>query len=374
MAILTENENDTEFQQSDEVTCDITEDVRNWSNEKIADEMLYSTLEMVKATFIVPFIFVIGFLGNLAFFLLLARVKTMRTLTNFYLANLAIADIVVLLVKIGHLTSSYHQSILVWSEPFQNNIECVANVFLCVLSYCASIMLITFINFDRYFAICKPVKYRLMKNKKRVSFISISVIWLVSAIFACPFTLANGRFGFKCIIWPSKDKYYNFPDYGRICSPFYTAIADIDTMIFTIPLPAILINIILYIKIVKKLKQPMGENGKNSNQKIKQRVTWMLLANSVIFFCCVTSSQILLMLMKFLDHSHTRMRNTAYILIMVNSAVNPIIYGLASPSYRRGFLKALGFAKNKVEPSESQESEKTRSTIAHFPQTPSKNH
>ena len=367
MAFLSENVNDTEFQQLVEVTCDFTEDIHDWSDEKIAEGMFYSTLETVKATVIVPFIFVIGFLGNLAFFLLLARVKAMRTLTNSYLANLAIADIVVLLVKVGHLTSSYRQSILVWSEPFHQSIGCILNTFLSALSYFASIILITFISFDRYFAICKPVKYRLMKNKKCFSFIVIPFIWIFSALFSCPFILVYGRHVFNCMIWPSEEKYVNFPNFGPLCYPIYPAITDIIYTLFIIPLLAVLINSILFIKIVKKLKQPMGENGKNPNQKIKQRVTWMLLANSVIFFCCMTSSQLLILLKQFLDHSHAqevRLRNTAYILIMVNSAVNPIIYGVASPSYRRGFLKAFGLAKNQVEPSEGQETENTKSTIA----------
>ena len=293
----------------------------------------------------------------------------MRTLTNFYLANLAFADIVVLLQKVGHLTSSYRQSILVWSEPFHQSIGCVLNYFLCALSYSASIMLITFISFDRYFAICKPVKYRLMKNKKRFSFTAISLIWICSAIISYPLILIHGRLVFKCIIWPSEEKYHTFPDFGRYCGAIYPATEDITYIFLMIFLFAILItNSILYIKIIKKLKQPVGENSKNPNQNVKQRVTWMLLTNSVIFFCCLTSSQLFLWLSQFLDLSHAqeaRLLNTAYIFIMVNSAVNPIIYGVASPSYRRGFLKAFGLVKNRVEPSENQETEKTKSTTAH---------
>ena len=370
MAFLSGNENDSEFQQLDEVTCDFMEDVHNWSDEKIAEEMFYSTLETVKVTVIAPFIFIVGFLGNLAFFLLLVRVKAMRTLTNFYLANLAIADMLVLLVRVGYLTSSYRQSILVWSEPFRRSIGCVLNAFVCGFTCMASLSLITFISFDRYFAICKPVKYRLMKNKKRFSFTAISLIWICSAIFSCLFILAHGRLVFKCIIWPSKEKYNKFPDFGPYCDPIYPGVKDITYIFLIMSLFAILItNSTLYIKIVKKLKQPMGENGKNPNQKTKKRVTWMILANSVIFFCCVTPTQLLILLAQFLDHSHVqevRLLNTAFIFIMVNSAVNPIIYGVASPSYRRGFLKAFGLAKNRVEPTElDQETEKTKSTIAH---------
>ena len=44
---------------------------------------------------------------------------------------------------------------------------------------------------------------------------------------------------------------------------------------------------------------------------------------------------------------------------MVNSAVNPILYGPVSPIYRRGCLKALGLYKNQVEQSEDEVTEKS---------------
>ena len=77
--------------------CEQTIDIRNWSDNKIADEMLQPillTTLVVKA--FIPVVFVIGSLGNVAFFLLIARVKTMRTTINFYLANLAAADLMLL--------------------------------------------------------------------------------------------------------------------------------------------------------------------------------------------------------------------------------------------------------------------------------------
>ena len=43
---------------------------------------------------------------------------------------------------------------------------------------------------------------------------------------------------------------------------------------------------------------------------------------------------------------------------MLDSAVNPILYGVASPSYRRGFLKAFGLGKNQVELMEDQGTER----------------
>ena len=53
---------------------------------------------------------------------------------------------------------------------------------------------------------------------------------------------------------------------------------------------------------------------------------------------------------------------TAFILVVLNSAINPILYRVVSPSYRQGFLKAFCFAKNRIEPLEQQETERTTAT------------
>ena len=369
MGLATGNESDAgSNQQEVQLACSFMKDVHDWTDEAIKKEMFYSKLETVKITIIVPFIFSIGLLGNCAFLLLLARVKAMRTLTNFFLANLAAADIMVLFVKVGYLVGSYQKSIIVWSEPFYSNWGCALHELLCFTSYCASILLINFISFDRYFAICHPVKYRFMKNKKNASLFMLFFVWTTSLVLAVLAVMCLSILSYNCIIWPSGEQYKNFPEFGQYCGLFHPGFKHVFNTILAVPfILALCTNSFLYIKIVKKLKQPLGEKGGSSqHQKIKQRITWMLMANAIVYFCCLTPTQYLIISASKLDHASAdwaRYIHTAYIFIMVNSAVNPIIYGVASPSYRRGFLKAFGLAKNQVEPGDEPETEETKSTV-----------
>ena len=129
---------------------------------------------------------------------------------------------------------------------------------------------------------------------------------------------------------------------------------------------ALIINTIISIKIVQQLRSPPpGENGNQQNQQIKCRITWMLLANSIIFFICLAPRNILLIfknLMNLSDYEQKYYHYVSFTFIMLNSAVNPILYGIASPSYRRGFVKAFSFSRNQIKPMEKQATERTTAT------------
>ena len=150
---------------------------------------------------------------------------------------------------------------------------------------------------------------------------------------------------------------------ARLFTLFFQ-VAILEHIVHSVPFIAALItNTIINIKIVKRLIRSPGENGNQRNQQIKQRITLMLLANSVIFFSCLAPKHILLIFWSPLNFSYSAQRyytRTLTILVMVNSAINPILYGLASPSYCRGFLKAFGIVKNQIEPMEDRETERPR--------------
>ena len=165
-----------------------------------------------------------------------------------------------------------------------------------------------------------------------------------------------------CILWPSTDKYTEFPDTVKLCTPVYESFRDIRDLVMLVTfLAALTANTITNVRIVHALKrQPPRRDGNQVNQRndqIKRRLTWMVLVNSLVFFVCLAPTYfqtIRLLIMKYLNitnkHEDKKFIHTAYILIMVNSAVNPILYGVASPSYRRGFLKAFGLKTNKIAP------------------------
>ena len=342
--------------------CEQTKDIRNWSDTKIADEMLHPTLKTnIQVKYFIPVVFVIGSLGNIAFFLLIARVKTMRTTVNFHLANLAAADLMFL--SLETLFHSWHYVSFKYVEgvPFHTNFGCGMFSFVIHVASLSSILLITLISFDRYFAICNPIKYHITKNKKQFSYILSFLIWIISAVFSLFRSLASARLENECILWPSREKYQYFPGIVRHCTPIHPYFQEEvqEHVVHSAPFfTAFVMNSIINIKIIQRLRRPPpGENGNQKNQQIKRRMTWMLLVNSVIFFCSLAPFHLFLVLGRLLNISHSKQRysgDTIFVFVMINSAINPILYGVASPIYRRGYLKAFGIGRNYQETERTQ--------------------
>ena len=63
------------------------------NNEKEAADMLYAPVEVVFASIIVTCMMAFGFLSNSAFIFTVYRMSKLRTITNAYLVNMAVADL-----------------------------------------------------------------------------------------------------------------------------------------------------------------------------------------------------------------------------------------------------------------------------------------
>lgn len=345
-----------EFVHSDpNPICEFVTDIQNLTDHQIADLPIFKPeVDLLIKTF-VPIVFVIGCIGNVGFLLLPARVKTMRTITNVYLANLAVADLMILLVQTfvesWRNIISFKQSI---SEPFHTNIGCGFSYFMRYVSSCASTLLITLVGVERYFAVCHPLKYRTRKNKKQTCCILTLTAWTISATFGILGILSFSRLAHYCILWPSREEFKHYSKVIKFCGPIYQICLNISLPVYeALNISALMTNFIINIRILQRLtRPPPGENENQQNQQIRRRITWMILINSAVFCCCMVPINFI-NLMHLLNISFAQnLGYVAFVFRMLNSTVNPILYGLISPSYRRGFLKAFGFRKNIVEPIE----------------------
>ncbi|KAE8619169.1 hypothetical protein XENTR_v10009656 [Xenopus tropicalis] len=128
------------------------------------------------------FVYMFGVLGNLSIITVTCSDAHLHTPMHFLLANLSFIDIcytTTTLPKLLHILLTGNNII---SFP-----ECFTQMFFFSLTAKSEILVLSFMAYDRYAAICDPLKYHLIINIKKCALILIG-IWtsaVPNALLAC---------------------------------------------------------------------------------------------------------------------------------------------------------------------------------------------
>lgn len=128
----------------------------------------------------IPLAFLIVFtiFGNLLVCAAFYLCRDLRTVTNYFVISLAVADLLV-----GFVCMPFWFSFLLVQRPNeqQDNILYKLWILLDIVSGTSSIMNLVAISIDRFYAITSPFNYHLKLTRKRALF-CIVVVWLYSVI------------------------------------------------------------------------------------------------------------------------------------------------------------------------------------------------
>ena len=320
------------------------------TNETLA--YLYSPFSKFFIVIVVPIVGFVGLSGNIAFLFVVYRVKEMRTTTNFYLSNLAVADACVLVNAAIQYLWSYNTSPLDFGTfTLRTPLACLLPNLLIYLCYFASIFLVTFVTGERYLAICHVLKFRISTRR---TLILNAITWLLS-IFLAGFTSTYAVVNIVCVTWPSDDDRYSsyptrIPTCFSACDWCMEVVMWADLFQYLVAVPAV---IFMSFAMMMKLKCQITIRSENIQSKkvIEKRnhVARMLIINATIFFICLTPYEIININWLWLEHQSVPLLSDnvkshvqwiGRIAMLLNSAVNPIVYSIANPSYRRAFVQA----------------------------------
>lgn len=136
---------------------------------------------LVTITVLYSLIFIMGLVGNIITCIVISRNKSMHTATNFYLFNLAVTDMLMLLSAMPpDLYNAWYPS----QYPFESAV-CVAQGLFAEASTNVTILTISSFTIERYIAICHPFRQQAMSKLSRaVKF--IVGIWLFAVLAALP--------------------------------------------------------------------------------------------------------------------------------------------------------------------------------------------
>ncbi|XP_022247855.1 growth hormone secretagogue receptor type 1-like [Limulus polyphemus] len=173
-------------------------------NEEVVLEFPSTIKNMT--TVILSIILAVGATGNVLIPIVVCRTKELRNSTNIFLMNLSVADLLVLLVCTPPILIELHTKPEVWLLG-ENMCKIVPFVELSVAH--GSVLTILAISFERYYAICQPLKAGYTCTKMR-AIIIIVIVWVVALLVTSPVLLfsqftyseyVDGSIVPRCIHW-----------------------------------------------------------------------------------------------------------------------------------------------------------------------------
>lgn len=309
-----------------------------WNDTMLDEDPIHQPAVQSVFCVIYTVIFVLGMFGNLLTIYVVCRNRDMQTVTNFFIANLALSDI--LLCTLSVPFTPLYTFIGQWVFGM---VMCHIVAFAQGTSVYVSTLTLTSIAIDRFFVIIYPFRQRM---KIRTCFSIIFATWLVSIISVLPYGVfvrhrLNGNVSNEEYVceetWPS-------PTFRKA----YGGVTI--TLQFLLPF---LIIAICYVKISIRLNDQTHARPGVSNPRReamdrsrKQRTNRMLIAMVFIFGLCWLPFNCVNILNDFSEQTEDwTYYNLSFFIVhviaMSSTCYNPFLYSWLNENFRKEFKLVL---------------------------------
>ncbi|KAJ8259950.1 hypothetical protein GJAV_G00175340 [Gymnothorax javanicus] len=276
----------------------------------------------------------VGLTGNTAVIYVILKAPRMKTVTNMFILNLAIADdLFTLVLPINIAEHLLHY----W--PFG---ETLCKIILSIDHYniFSSIYFLTVMSVDRYLVVLATVRSRRMPHRTYRAAKTVSIcVWLLVILIVLPFTVFAGIYinpddaaRKSCVLsFPSPESFW------FKASRIYTLLLG-----FAIPVSTICI---LYTMMLYKLRNMRLNSNTKVLDKAKKKVTVMVFIVLAVCLFCWTPFHLSTIVVLTTDLTSTPLViGISYFITSLsyaNSCLNPFLYAFLDDSFRKAFKKIL---------------------------------
>lgn len=281
-------------------------------------------------------IFLIGVSGNSLVIFVVIRNKAMQTITNIFITNLAVSDIMMCFLAVPFTPLSFFMNSWIFGKVLCH----IVPMSLCICVY-VSTLTSTAIAVDRYFVIVYPFKPRM---KTGVCLLMILAIWIISVSISLPLGIYQHIEAQNDVMSCSE----NWPkDQAR---QFFT----VTSLVLQYIVPCSIITY-CYAKVSlalrRRSKSRIGSGTASRERdemeiRRKRRTNKMLIAMVTIFVCCWAAINLVLLVSEYNVPFRTRkyfslIFFTAHVIAMSSTIYNPFLYAWMNDNFKKEFKLVL---------------------------------
>ncbi|KAG9350230.1 hypothetical protein JZ751_026584, partial [Albula glossodonta] len=287
---------------------------------------------------------VVGLIGNvLVMYVIIRRVNNsiypyhfrytkMKTATNIYIFNLALAD------ALATSTLPFQSvNYLMGTWPF-GDVLCKMVMSIDYYNMFTSIFTLTTMSVDRYIAVCHPIKaldFRTPRNAKIINICN----WILSSAISLPVMIMattavdyNGKYNSSGSI----DCTLRFPH----PSWYWENLLKICVFIFAFIMPVLIITV-CYGLMILRLKSVRMLSGSKEKDRNLRRITRMVLVVVAVFIVCWTPIHIFVIIKALVTIPGSLLQSVTWhfciALGYTNSCLNPVLYAFLDENFKRCF-------------------------------------
>lgn len=304
-----------------------------------------STEFRVVKLFLYALIFLVSVIGNTLVCVVIIRRRRMRTVTNCFILNLAVADLAFTCICIP-FDIPVQENDYIW--PY-GSFLCKTLYPLQTMTMFGSIFTLMAVSLNRFYAIVYPLKNQMTETHAKLI---ISGIWVLSAVLVFPYSLV---LNLDVATMSCEENWPGDVNYRKA----YTLSLFLVQYVF----PLIVITI-AYLKIALEMrkciqKRRSGASWNNkalkcTHQQEGKRVVRMLVVVTVLFAICVLPNNIMWLWLDFGNGGHYQyfweVVAVTNLILFANSAANPVAYTICHENFRDEFRRYFACKRNTYKP------------------------
>lgn len=294
-------------------STDSSTDPLGRSPSTIAIELLFCTIIMLASL-----------CGNILVVVSINRETRLKTITNIFIQNLAWTDISMALFHMPFWFISIYNGKWIFSQQV-----CDFQAATMFAFGSASITTMAVISINRYFKIVRPQKYNdLFGSKKRVLIYCV-LTWIVGVFFAMPPVYGWGVYKYHrqfiacSLIW---EHHISF------------VVIFLGGFVNGITITIFICYYKIY-KVVKQSSQNVASHGNGDTTSITDiKILKSTFAVVCGYVCCWMPVSIVCLTETIGGYPPRAIYAVSIYLMYSSSCINPIIYGILNPQFRRAFI------------------------------------